>query len=305
MSEASNVLKILRMLCTGAFAVALFAAAYGVAVAPTNEPTRLGLRGLKRQKALRDADGWASIEPLVRWLGVRLGRFLSEERREKIDSQLMRAGDFMGLTPEEYMAMSVLGSIVGTLFGFLAAYALDLSPSMLGLIGGMFGASSLYLHLDGVANERLGNISRSLPYAIDLMALSMGAGLDFPGATRQVVEKSSNPADPLVEELTLLLQALSLGRTRKDALQELSRRVPSEAVSEFANAIIQAEERGNPVADVLAIQAAVSRTRRSIRAEESAAKAAAALVLPLMLVFACVLSLLLGPAMISITQSFE
>jgi len=127
------------------------------------------------------------------------------------------------------------------------------------------------------------------------MALAMGAGLDFPGAVRQVVQKSSNPDDPLVEEFTLIMQSLSLGRTRKDALAEFAKRCPVEAVKEFVGSLIQAEERGNPVAEVLQIQATGSRTRRSVRAEELAAKAGVAMVGPLMLVFAAVMMLILGP----------
>jgi len=117
---------------------------------------------------------------------------------------------------------------------------------------------------------------------------------------RQVIEKSSNPDDPLVEEFTLLLQTLNLGRTRKDALAEFARRCPNETVKEFVGSLIQAEERGNPVADVLQIQATSSRTRRSVRAEELAAKAGVQIVGPLMLIFVCIMGLILGPAIMTI-----
>ena len=92
-------------------------------------------------------------------------------------------------------------------------------------------------------------MNRRLPYAIDLLALGMGAGLDFPGAVRQVVEKSGAPDDPLVEEFTLILQGLNLGRTRRQALEDFAERVPSDAVKEFVGAVVQAELRGNPVAE--------------------------------------------------------
>ena len=134
------------------------------------------------------------------------------------------------------------------------------------------------------------------------MALAMGAGLDFPGAVRQVVDKSSNPHDPLVEEFTLILQTLNLGRTRKDALLGFADRAPAASVSEFVNALVQAEERGNPVAEVLLIQAGTSRTRRSVRAEELAAKAGVKMTGPLMLIFLAVLALIIAPAMMNITD---
>jgi tight adherence protein C len=166
---------------------------------------------------------------------------------------------------------------------------------MMAIFVGVVGFALPYLQVSGSAQERLKNISRGLPYAIDLMALAMGAGLDFPGAIRQVVQKSSNPDDPLVEEFTLILQSLNLGRTRKEALSEFARRAPAEVVKEFVGALVQAEERGNPVAEALTIQATSSRTRRSIRAEELAAKASVQMMGPLMLAFGTVMLLILGP----------
>jgi tight adherence protein C len=139
------------------------------------------------------------------------------------------------------------------------------------------------------------NISRRLPYAIDLLALGMGAGLDFPGAVRQVVEKSGSPDQPVVEEFTLMLQSLQLGRTRQQALEEFAARAPTESVIEFVGSVVQAEMRGNPVADVLRIQAEVSRRKRSVRAEEAATKAGVKMIMPLVLVFIAILLLIVAP----------
>lgn len=295
-------LQVLRIAAAASFGIALGALAYGIAVAPTRVPSRLGLRGLKRQKALQNVQGWSTIEPFVRWLGVRVGRVLSEAQRKNIDERIMWAGDFMGITADEFVALSLLGGIVGTGGGMAGAMFAQFPPALLGMLGGAYGFAALYLHLQGVALERVKTISRTLPYAVDLMSLAMSAGLDFPASARQVVEATSAPDDPLVEEFTLVLQALGLGRTRKDALLDFAKRVPTEAVEEFVNSIVQAEERGNPVAEVLSIQAGVSRTRRSIRAEEAAAKAAVRLVVPLALVLVVILVMLLAPAMIGISE---
>ena len=175
--------------------------------------------------------------------------------------------------------------------------------ALLGIVGTVLGAVAPYMIVRGEAQERIKNISRGLPYVIDLMALAMSAGLDFPGAVRQVVDKSSNPEDPIVEEFTLILQTLNLGRTRKDALVAFSERAPTITVSEFVSALVQAEERGNPVADVLLIQAGTSRSRRSIRAEELAAKAGVKMTGPLALILFAVLALVLGPAMMGMTNN--
>lgn len=281
------------------FSIAI--ATYTIGSAPTRVASRLGLRGLKRQRALQTNEGWAAIEPLVRWLGVRLSGIPSEEQRLALDRQISLAGDFLGLTAEEYLALYIVSSVAGAAIGAAAGFFLDM-VTMLTMVGLAVGAVAPYMAVSGEAQERIKNISRGLPYVIDLMALAMGAGLDFPGAVRQVVDKSSNPLDPLVEEFTLILQTLNLGRTRKDALLMFVDRAPAASVSEFVNALVQAEERGNPVAEVLLIQAGTSRTRRSVRAEELAAKAGVKMTGPLMLIFLAVLALIVAPAMMNITD---
>ena len=122
-------------------------------------------------------------------------------------------------------------------------------------------------------------VSRRLPYAVDPLCLGMGAGLDFPAAVREVVSKSLAD-DPLAEELEYVLQMMQLGHTRRAALEAFADRVPTEPVREFVQTVVQAEERGNPVAQVLVIQAEVSRQRRTTRAEELAAKAGVKLIIP-------------------------
>jgi tight adherence protein C len=134
-----------------------------------------------------------------------------------------------------------------------------------------------------------------LPYLIDLISLALGAGLDFPGSLRQVVDKTSDADDPLVEEVGYILQELQIGKTRRQALTEFRNRVPGDSVNEFVAAIVQAEERGNPLADVLKIQAASSRQRRSVMGEEAAAKAGIKLIAPALMVFAACIIIIAGP----------
>ncbi len=290
----SQRVLILGYLCIGAFAIALFLVAYTVASAPSSPSNPLGLRGLKRQRVLATNESWARVEPLIRWMGIRVSGILTESQKAALDEQLSLAGDWMGITPEEYVGLSILSGLACAAAGGLMGLLTNLGM-LLVIIFGLAGLALPYMQISGAAQDRLKDISRGLPYAIDLMALAMGAGLDFPGAVRQVVQKSSNPEDPMVEEFTLIMQSLNIGRMRKDTLAEFARRAPVDAVKEFCGSLIQAEERGNPVADVLQIQATGSRTRRSVRAEELAAKAGVAMVGPLMLVFAAIMMLILGP----------
>jgi len=295
--------KVFALRCTalGLVGFGLFVAIYVIAAAPTRVASRLGLRGLKRQRVLSKNEAWAGIEPFVRWLGVRLSGLLDDKNRESLDEQISLAGDFYGLTPEEYVALSVISAFGGIIVGFVMGQLADLGSFTI-VPGFILGAALPYMQISGAAQERLKLITRGVPYVVDLMALAMSAGLDFPGACRQVVEKTSNPDDPILEEFTLILQTLNLGRTRREALMEFARRAPVEVVKEFTGALVQAEERGNPVAEVLQIQATSSRTRRSVRAEELAAKAGVQIVGPLMLLFFCVLGLILGPAILNMVE---
>jgi tight adherence protein C len=290
----SQSVLLLGYFCIGCLAIALFVVAYVIAAAPSSPSNPLGLRGLKRQRIIATNESWASVEPLIRWMGIRVSGIMSESQRAALDTQLSLAGDWMGITPEEYLGLSLLSCLACAGAGGIIGYLTGLGM-LLVIIVALMGLALPYMQISGAAQDRLKDISRGLPYAIDLMALAMGAGLDFPGAVRQVVQKSSNPDDPMVEEFTLIMQSLNLGRMRKDTLSEFARRAPVDVVKEFVGSLIQAEERGNPVADVLQIQATGSRTRRSVRAEELAAKAGVAMVGPLMLVFAAIMMLILGP----------
>jgi tight adherence protein C len=294
-------LDALRWLCVGVLAAALAAAVYALLCAPSRPAARLGIRGLKRQRALEDPL-WRGIEPMVRWLGVRLSGVLSERQSKQIDRQLVLAGDFLGLTPPEYVALSLLSFLVFVAVGLLLARFTQMG-TILVVACALFGGGLLYLLVSGEADKRLKSISRRLPGAIDLIALAMSAGLDFPGAIRQVVERSSDPFEPLTEELGWILHKLSLGTTRRQALEEFGERVPVEVVLEFVGAVAQAEERGHPVARVLQVQATTSRQRRSVRAEESAAKAGVALVGPLVLVFLAILVLIMAPMILRLGHS--
>ena len=290
-----------RLSALAAVAVAAFMLTYIGAATPSAEPKRLGLRGLKRQRALENVPFWSVLEPIVRWLGARVSGLVRNETRDKLNHRIALAGDYLGLLPEEVVGLSILSGMGGIALGVILGWLSGMGD-MVVTAGLLLGAALPYMKISSSAADRLKEVNRRLPYAIDLLALAMGAGLDFPGSVRQVVEKSGSPNDPVVEEFTLILQALQVGRTRRMALEAFAERCPADSVVEFVGALIQADLRGNPVADVLTIQANVSRTRRSVRAEESAAKAGVAMVGPLMLVFFCVMGLLLGPAMLTITD---
>jgi tight adherence protein C len=292
-------LDTIRYAMFGVFAVAFFAFMYAIASAPTREASRLGMRGLQRRRAIDGNPMWSAIEPLVRWLGVRVSGLVSDVPRQHMEAQIDLAGGYLGITADEYVSLSILSAFGGLLFGGVVGSSYD-NRGLPMIICFVMGAALPYLRISGAAENRLRGINEALPYVVDLMALAMSAGLDFPGAIRQVVDKSSNPDDPLVIELTRILRELQLGRTRKQALADFALRAPTGPVNEFVASLIQAEERGNPVADVLQIQAGVARLRRSTKAEEAAAKAAVKMLGPLFLLFTCIMILVMAPMLMSL-----
>jgi tight adherence protein C len=299
----SSALLLLKSgLSLSAFA-ALWLFAYTVTSAPISDANFLGLRGLQRSRAERDNPLFRGLEPTLRWLGARLRPLLSEHLYLRIDRQIMLAGDFWGLVPEECVALTLVSVLGGLSAGAVYGTLLSRGPLYV-ILGGMVGLMLPYLQLTGTEQERRKRVQNGLPSVIDLLSLGLSAGLDFPGALKQVVDKSSGRGDALIGELNLILKELQVGKTRKQALEQLAERVPCEAVREFVGAVCQAEERGNPLGQVLEIQAEASRQRRSTRAEEAASKASVKMLAPMLLIFAAILLLIVTPMALQIQNSF-
>jgi tight adherence protein C len=291
----------LRIASHVSFAAGFCLLVHTLALAPALAGQRLGLRGLKRRRALDGLFGWALVEPTIRWVGARC-TWLPDRWRQLAARDLALAGDALGLSPEELAGLSLASGVLGGVIGWLCGGATGLGNALI-VAGAVGGAALPRLHITGMGADRMKLVNRRLPYAIDVLALAMGAGLDFPGSVRQFVEKAAQSEDALVEELNLMLQGLQLGRTRRQALEDLGERVPSEAVREFVGAVVQAELRGNPIADVLRIQADVARRKRTVQAEERAAKASVAMLAPLLLVFIAILILIVAPVVLQLDAS--
>src|SRR5690606_38266861 len=192
------------------------------------------------------------------------------------------AGEVWGLSPEEMVGLGLLGAVVGLALGGLYAVVLD-GGALMVILFGAFGLVAPGLQLSSLGGARVRTIQRRLPHIVDLLVLSLGAGLDFTASLRQVVERATDPDSDIIEELGVVLEELKLGRTRRQALAEFAARAPCDEVRDLVAATIQSEEQGTPLGAVLQTQASTSRQRRSLRAEEAASKASTAMVLPLML----------------------
>ncbi len=271
---------------------------------PLPERGRLGRRGLERKRALESNALFEVCEPTIRFFASWLAYLGSERGARATEKKLVYAGDWLGLTADEFRGMTLLAALAGALGGWLGATKVEAASVFpFVLIGLVLGGAIPISRLNALVVERQRTIGRSLVGAIDLIALCMGAGLDFPGALRNYVKTSGVANDPLVAELRWILYLLDLGHARREALLAFADRVPTEAVKDFVASVVQAEEQGTPLSEVLQIQATMLRTRRTIAAEEAAAKAGVKMLLPMVMMFFAIILIIMGPFVLSLMGS--
>ena len=285
------------------FGTSLALVSYQLAAIPMHPAPQLGALGVQRRRALERSGAMRAFEPALRQIAAWVAEFrrvnmlgLGNAMRRMRDRQiehLTQAGHYLGLTPDEYTALCILCGL-GSITLTLLLAAVDFSGPIISVALPLLGFAIPHAMVNEARGERQKAVRRGLPGAIDLAAMCMAGGLDFPGALGMIV-KNSNQDDIVAQELGHMLTSLDLGHTRRQALQDLERRVPIEPVRNFARALIQAEEKGNPIVEVLQVQARISRMQRSILAEEAASRAGILLMLPMVMLLGCVILLLMGP----------
>jgi tight adherence protein C len=169
------------------------------------------------------------------------------------------------------------------------------------LVSALLGYFGPDIALYQAGYNRTQEISRALPDALDLLTISVEAGMPFDSAVAQVATKTTGP---LAEEFSRLLQEMQIGLGRTSAIKAMGSRSDVPELRSFASAMVQADRLGIPVSNVLRIQAGEMRVKRSQRAEEAAQKVPVKILFPLIF---CILPVLfiviLGPAVISIFKS--
>ncbi len=284
----------LRLTAAGLFALALFFFVVAAAQSPTAAARSLGHRGLQRQQARARSLGFRLFDAPVRWLAQHMARLPIAQTRARLTLHLQRSGDYMGLDADELLALIALGAVLGAVMGFEVGGVLGWGAFGV-LPGVVLGGWSPYLRVTDNARRRDRALDHALPPAIDLLSLCMSAGLDFNGGLQLLARETQLRDSTLQAELQRILQGLQTGQTRRQALLELAARSSATSVHELVRAVVQADEKGTPLATVLEIQAQMLRMRRSVLAEEAAARAAVLLVLPLLLLMGCILIVMLGP----------
>lgn len=277
--------------------VGVSAISFQLAATPTAPRPRLGGRGLKRADALHRGRVFRLSEPSVRVVAAWVALLPLGGIRRPARRLLVHAGEYLGLSEDELIALCTLSGFCLGAAAVLLSELLGLAP-MLGVGALCLGIAAPWFRVVAVAQARTRSINRALPGAVELAAMCMSAGLDFPGSLRRIVDSAADPTDPVIEEFSRVLQELDLGHTRRNAMEGFAARVPTDQVREFVNSVVQAEDKGSPLASVLTIQAQTQRLRRSIAAEETASEAALMLLGPMTLIFLCVIVLLLGPVVV-------
>jgi tight adherence protein C len=218
----------------------------------------------------------------------------------KAQARLAQAGNPGGLRGADWMGVKLLAGIGGAIGGF--ALGLLLGGFALGLLFAValmgFGYIIPEYWLSKRVKKRSMSMVLGLPDALDLLTISVEAGLGFDAALAKVVEKMNGP---LVDEFAQALAEVRMGRTRRDALRDVATRANARPVSNFIGAIAQAEQLGVPIAKVLQIQSQQLRIERRQRAEEAAAKAPIKMLFPMVgCIFPTIFIVILGPAVVTV-----
>jgi tight adherence protein C len=271
---------------------------------------RLRFAATSNQSAADDPElnmsfGERMIKPVVTNL---LGFFAmlipqSATAQEKLTKQLMQAE--IKMSAKNYSAAVMLFTvtcvIVFPLIGWLLGQPL-LNCALLGLVGVYAGVVLSRFRLKSKIKRRKAEIYHQLPDALDLLSVSVAAGLGFDQALSYLVKKSKGA---LIREFDLANREIAMGRSRKEAMERMAERCESIEIRTFISAVIQADEMGASIKNVLQIQASTIRETHKQNVEEKMQKLAVKMLIPMVLfIFPVLFIVLLGPAVPSVIEAF-
>ncbi len=250
------------------------------------------------------------ISKRVKYVSEKLGRFAPKKKNanknktlDAIRKQLRYAGIFMEASDFQLIKKAFL---IGAIF-LTTIILIIIKPDMLiavliltiGILIGVMGPT-LYLR-SRVSSHQTG-IKKQLPDAMDLLCVCIEAGLGFDAALLKVSQKLNGP---FIDELLIVYREIQMGRTRREALQNLCDATNLDELKTFASALVQAEQLGIPINNVMRAQSEQLRVERSQQAKEKGMKASIKMLLPMLLfVFPVVFIILMGPTVLNIIETF-
>ena len=291
----------------------LAASAYfvGDAVTMPARERRTSVRRAARYGSFRPALGQAQRpfrERVLVPLGERLARWTlklhPKTTVEGVSARLLAAGLGRSLSPTAFLALksglAIVGVALGAVFGGAAVGTRGVL--FFSLILASVGFIAPDFIVSGRARARKDRIRAELPDALDLMAVSVEAGMGFDGAISKLTEHMEGP---LADEFALTLSEIRIGETRSDALKKLADRTGTPELSSFVRSIIQADQLGISLGRILRVQANDSRLKRQAAAEEKAMKAPIKMLFPTVLfIFPAMFLVILGPAFLNLSKIF-
>jgi tight adherence protein C len=241
------------------------------------------------------------LQPVYGRLQALGRRITGADQVERIRQRLDKAGNPAGWTVDRVATGKVLGVICGFVFAGAFALMVDKGWGVTALLvggGAVLGFNAPTIFLYNTALKRDQVMQKEIADAIDLLTISVEAGLGFDAALQQVAR---NTQGPIALEFGRVLQEMQIGRGRTDALRALGDRTSIPEIRGFISAMVQADSFGIPIGQVLRVQSAEMRTKRRQRAEEKAAQVPVKIMVPVVLfILPCLFIVVLGPAAISI-----
>jgi tight adherence protein C len=259
-----------------------------------------------RQQELEGSVFDRAIMPAVRRIGGGIARLTPLDLYSRIDRKIVLAGSPPSLDAERVVAMKIVFAIGGLVVGILLAPLVPFGGfvakvAVVGLLA-FLGYVIPSMQVSQMAARRQTTIQRQLPDVMDLLTISVEAGLGFDAAMAQVVH---NVPGPLAEEMSRLLQEIQIGVGRADAFRHVAERTDVAELNAFVLAMIQADQFGVSIASVLRAQSRELRQKRRQRAEEAAQKVPVKLLFPMIfMVLPAMFIVLLGPGIIKIYDQF-
>lgn len=216
---------------------------------------------------------------------------LLRTQREQTEEQLLMAGYDQTLSAERFLGLRVVLCFFGVAFAILIFLAKQPAGGLLAILLFLVYPT---VWLKGIIRKRHLSILKALPNLLDLLTLSVEAGKDFLTALREI--NGRRKQDALTEELTRTLHEIQLGKPRQAALRDLSKRVKQGDLTSVVNAIVQADELGVSIGQLLRIQGEQLRSKRFARAEKLANETPVKILFPVVVfIFPSVFLILMGP----------
>lgn len=241
----------------------------------------------------------------LQWYAPAVDSSLNPQRREVIQSQLNAAGAAYLVSPAEFVILRRLALVAGVVIAAIAALILKLrDPLYLTMAVALVPLSYLYpdLRLRELTKQRQARFEKEFPFFLDVLVLAMKAGLNFTAAVEQAV--SSSRSGPVQQEFSRYLRESRTGVARRVALDRLAERVLLPSVTNFAASVIQAEQTGGSLGDVLADQARQRRQERFLRAEKLANQAPVKMLFPLIALLFPITFIIIGfPIVIQLLEA--